>query len=120
MVQHGCNSQGPAAVLGAFHDRVPLQNQGLATGSSFPYGLPHRGRLLAIEGVQHFGSRHTLAQNLGCRVDAMGESNWAWVGLLAGPHAAVQSDLAKLRLRTDQGWVAPAWYASFDFLEALP
>jgi hypothetical protein len=84
------------------------------------YGLPERGRLLALEGLEGFRSLHTLAQNFGCSVDAMGESNWAWVGLLAGPPAAVKSDLAELRLRTDRGLVAPAWYGSFDFLEALP
>ena len=83
------------------------------------YGLPEQGCLLALEGLESCGSLHTLAQNLGCRVAAMGESNWAWVGLLAGPPAAVQSDLAKLRLRTNLGWTAPAWYGSFDFLEAL-
>lgn len=82
------------------------------------YGLPERGRLLAIEGLEGPSSRHTLAQNFGCSVDAMGESNWAWVGLLAGPHASVLADLATLRLRTNQGLVAPAWYGSDDFLES--
>jgi ATP-grasp N-terminal domain len=84
------------------------------------YGLPERGRLFGYEGLEDFSSRHTLAQNFGCPVDAMGESNWAWVGLLAGSHAAVRSDLARLRLRSNLGLVAPAWYGSFDFLEARP
>jgi hypothetical protein len=84
------------------------------------YGLPERGRLLAIEGSEGLSSLHTLAQNFGCAVDAMGESNWAWVGLLAGPHSALRSDLAKLRLRTNRGLVAPTWYGSFDFMKALP
>jgi hypothetical protein len=79
------------------------------------YGLPEKGRLLAVEGVDCLSSRHTLAQNLGCSVEAMGESNWAWVGLLAGADAAVLADLTKLRLRTSQGVVAPAWYGCNDF-----
>ena len=81
------------------------------------YGLPRRGRLLGVEGLENPASRHTVAQNLGCEVEAMGESNWAWVGLLAGTQADVLVDVARLRLRTNFGLVAPAWYGADDFLE---
>jgi hypothetical protein len=78
------------------------------------YGLPQRGRLFEVRGTGELASRHTLAQNLGAEVAAMGDSNWAWVGLLAGPRAPVLADLERLELRTDRGLVAPAWCGTQD------
>ncbi len=92
-------------------------NRPLTPSLGIAYGLPQRGYLLGVEGLENPASRHTMAQNLGCEVEAMGESNWAWVGLLAGTQADVLADVARLRLRTNFGLVAPAWYGVDDFLE---
>ena len=92
-------------------------NRPLTPSLGIAYGLPQRGCLLGVEGLENPASRHTMAQNLGCEVEAMGESNWAWVGLLAGTQADVLADVARLRLRTNFGLVAPAWYGVDDFLE---
>jgi hypothetical protein len=88
-------------------------------GLGIAYGLPTACRLLGYEAPAQLASRHTRAQNSGCTIDAMGTSNWAWVGLLAGSPRSVRSDLEGLRLKTALGTVAPAWYGSFDFHEAL-
>jgi hypothetical protein len=55
-----------------------------------------------------------VAQNPGCEVEAMGESNWAWVGLLAG--ATGCTNQRRVPFKTNHDLVAPAWYGADDLL----
>jgi hypothetical protein len=73
------------------------------------YGLSASSRVLQIDGLGRFRSRHTLAVNFGAKVDRMGSSNWAWVGLLAGEPSQVISELRTIRICTQGGWQSPCY-----------
>ncbi len=44
---------------------------------------------------------------MGQHVKAMGDSNWSWVGLLAGKKEDILMDIKSIRINTDKGWKNP-------------
>jgi len=83
--------------------KPPRRSLGIA------YGVAASTRVLGIQGPKIFQSTHTMAVNRGANVPAMGASNWAWVGLLAGRPSQVLSDLYQLKILTERGSESPCY-----------
>lgn len=72
------------------------------------YGLSEPGSLEALH-LDKIRSQHTQFAAEGCQVPKVGESDYAWVGLLCGLEDEVLSDIQAISVRTDRGLFEPAF-----------
>lgn len=73
------------------------------------YGIDSEERVIEIKLNGVFKSKHTQAQHRGHKVAKMGDSNFAWVGLLSGEYNDVLNDIKKIDIRTESGWKKPIY-----------
>ena len=73
------------------------------------YGIDSEERVIEIKLKGELKSKHTQAQHRGYKVAKMGDSNFAWVGLLSGEYNDVLNDINKIDIRTESGWKKPIY-----------
>jgi hypothetical protein len=86
-----------------------LKNSNLKTSArSYLYGIEKESTLIKLEVPQGDGIfYHTRLLDDGAQVPAMGENNWAWVGILTAPSDKLDEAFEKIRIQTEAGWTKP-------------
>lgn len=80
---------------------------------SIHYCIPEAAVVLDITAPMHITSFHTQIAGNGRKISAVGASDSAWVGFLAGFKETVLREIQQIVINTDKGSVAPF----FTFLE---
>lgn len=73
------------------------------------YGLDHRDRVQDVTVPLSPGCFHTQILDRGTEVPPMGENDWSWVGILAGPALEAEQAIQKTRVKTETGLYAPCY-----------
>ena len=93
-------------------DSIYTFNETLNSSKSYlgvGYGVPLSTTFISLDYALNNNISYINAIDPNTKVCQMGETNWAWVGLVSGEESNVISEINKIKINTTDGVFSPVW-----------